>query len=386
VDQIEDPEITEKDFYDLLGRLRGNTIYRGMDPTMPKFGPQFMMLTCNPNAGWVYRRIVRPLKRYQETGVVSDDLLIERNPDRSPKLDSSGKPVLMVELFEAPTHANYRNLSEKYITTLESTYSGQMRDRYLLGEWASYEGLIYSQWNDMTHVVTHNNMLRYLDDLTTYHHYQPTWIEGYDFGIASPSCYLLAFVDPDYKVHIVDGFHQKEFDVADQAKAINAIRASYGVGDNLIFGDPSIFRRLRAGTSTVGKSTPDLFWDHGRIRFRRGNNDILNGILKVQSYLGVQQHLRNPYSGDSYSPMLFCSDRLGFVSDEMSAYMWKRDAHDVPEDIPNDKNDHSCDTIKYILSDQPEIGSIMTDLNTVPAYLSWRESDIVSEYRKPRYG
>ena len=62
----------------------------------------------------------------------------------------------MVELFEAPTHANYRNLTPKYIRLLESTYTGQMRDRYLLGEWASYEGLIYPQWDDTKHVVTHN--------------------------------------------------------------------------------------------------------------------------------------------------------------------------------------------------------------------------------------
>jgi hypothetical protein len=385
VDQIEDPEITEKDFYDLLGRLRGNAIYRGVDPTMPKVGPQFMMLSCNPNAGWVYRRIVRPLKTYLDTGRVTDELLCERDDEQRPIL-VNGKPVLMVELFEAPTHANYRNLTQKYIRLLESTYTGQMRDRYLLGEWASYEGLVYPQWDDTKHIVPHNNMLSYLDDLTIYRRYEPTWIEGYDFGIVSPSCYLLAFVDPDYKVHILDGFHRKEFDVKDQAAAIQSIRARYGVRDDFIYADPSIFRRMRANSSTVGKSTPDLFWDYGKLRFRRGNNDILNGILKVQSYLAVQQSLRHPYTGDSYSPMLYVSDKLEFIPDEMSAYMWERDAHDVPLDEPVDKNDHALDTIKYMLSEQPEVGAVLTEMNTVPAYMQWRESDVVSTYRKPRYG
>src|SRR5215207_3497129 len=39
VDQAEDPEISFKDFLDLMGRLRGNTPYRGDDPTMPRTGP-----------------------------------------------------------------------------------------------------------------------------------------------------------------------------------------------------------------------------------------------------------------------------------------------------------------------------------------------------------
>src|SRR5262245_25204390 len=385
VDQIEDPEITEKDFYDLLGRLRGNAIYRGLDPTMPKSGPQFLMLSCNPSAGWVYKRIVRPLKMYQERGIITDDLLCERDLQQRPIL-VDGKPILMIELFEAPTHANYRNLSAKYIRNLESTYKGQMRDRYLLGEWASYEGLVYPQWNDLVHVIKHGDMLNYLDDLVRYRNYKPNWVEGYDFGIAAPSCYLLAFVDPDYKVHIVAGFYQKEYDVKEQAKFINETRAHYGVPDDYIYADPSIFRRFRATAGTVGKSTPDLLWDHGKIRVRRGNSDILNGILKVQSYLGIQEQLRNPYTTDTNSPMLFVSDELQFVPEEMAAYMWKRDPHDTPLDEPKDENDHACDTIKYMLSDAPDVGEIIRAMEDVPARMKWHARDHTGELRRPRYG
>lgn len=385
VDQIEDPEISEKDFYDLLGRLRGNSIYRGRDPTMPKSGPQFMMISCNPSAGWVYRRIVRPLKMYLERGIITDDLLCERDQHRRPIM-VDGKPILMIELFEAPTHANYRNLSAKYIRTLESTYQGQMYDRYLMGKWASYEGLVYPQWSDTIHVIPHGDMQNYLDDLVQYRRYTPNWVEGYDFGIAAPSCYLLAFVDPDYKVHVIDGFYKKEFDIKDQAKRINEIRAHYGVPDDYIYADPSIFRRFRATAGTVGKSTPDLLWDHGKIRVRRGNNDILNGILKVQSYLSVQESTRHPYNGDTTSPMLFVSDKLEFIPDEMGAYMWKRDPHDVPLDEPKDENDHSLDTIKYMLSDQPDVGTIKAALDAIPGWMQWHVVDRAEETRRPRYG
>jgi len=386
VDQIEDPEISHKDFLDLLGRLRGNAIYRGYDATMPKSGPQFLMISCNPTAGWVYKKIVRPVHMYLERGIITDDLLCERDANRRPILGEDGKPILMIEMFEAPTHANYRNLSQKYIRTLESTYQGQMYDRYLMGKWASYEGLIYPQWDDNMHVIPHGDMLNYFDDLTMYRRYDPTWVEAYDFGIAAPSCYLLALIDPDYKVHIIDGYHKKEYDIRDQAKEINRLRAHYGLPDQYIYADPSVFRRFRATASTVGKSTPDLFWEHGKIRLIRGNNDIMNGILKVQSYLGVQHGVRNPYNGETVSPMLFVSDKLQFVADEMASYMWKRDTHDVPIDEPVDENDHAMDTIKYMLSDRPEIGHIRDVIDAVPEWMKWHVTDHPDTRRKPRYG
>jgi hypothetical protein len=61
VDQIEDPEITEKDFLDLLGRLRGSAEYTGDDPTMPRTGPRWIILLCNPTRNWVYREACKAI-------------------------------------------------------------------------------------------------------------------------------------------------------------------------------------------------------------------------------------------------------------------------------------------------------------------------------------
>ena len=60
VDQVDDAEITETDFEQLLGRLRGSAEYAGDDPSMPRTGPRIMALTCNPTLGWPYKRIVKP--------------------------------------------------------------------------------------------------------------------------------------------------------------------------------------------------------------------------------------------------------------------------------------------------------------------------------------
>jgi hypothetical protein len=84
--------------------------------------------------------------------------------------------------------------------------------------------------------------------------------------------------------------------------------------------------------------------------------------------------------------MIFVSDKLDFIPDEMSSYMWKRDPHDVPKDEPVDENDHSLDTIKYMLSDRPDVGEILTTEETVPEFLKWHVSDHASDTRRPRYG
>ena len=174
----------------------------------------------------------------------------------------------------------------------------------------------------------------------------------------------------------------------DQCAEIKRIRAHYGVPDDDIYADPSIFRRVRASASTVGKSTPDMFWDYGKIRFRRrGNNDVPEtAFSKVQSYLNIQKATRNPFNGDTFSPMLFVSDALPFIADEATAYMWKRDPNGVPLDEPTDKDDHSLDTIKYMLSDAPDVGSILDEQTRVPSYMTWRESEHVETRKDVRHG
>lgn len=386
IDQMEDPEITEKDFYDILGRLRGNTVYRGRNPLMPKSGPRFLIMTVNPTANWFYKRIVRPIQIYEATGKITDDLLCERD-DRGMPILIDGKPIMLVELFEAPTYANKRNLGADFIKTLESTYRGQMRDRFLLGKWASYEGLIYPEYDDAVNVVTHSDMGSYIERLSAMN-YRIPWIEGYDFGIASPSCYLAAFICPFGGVHVVDGFYKPEMSIKEQSKEIATIRARYGIEDQFIYGDPSIFRRTSVNAKTVGKSTSEMFHEesNGTVRFVRGNRDILNGITKVKSYLVPQVHMTNPYSGQTTAPLLYFSDHLSFIQDEITAYMWKKAPDGRPTDEPVDKDDHAMDTIKYMLSDRPSIGTILLDMNTVPSYMQWHERDVASTPRYARYG
>lgn len=370
VDQIEDPEITHKDFLDLLGRLRGNAKYRGSDETMPSGGPGWFVFTCNPTANWVYKMLVRPLHRWMK-GVKDDNLLV------SPK---TGEPLM--ELAEGSTYSNKHNLRDEYIELLESSYQGQFRDRFLEGRWVSYEGLVYRDFEADVHVVDHERVVEYLNELIE-KNVLVEFVGGYDHGIAVPACYLLSFVDRFGNVFLLDGFYEKERQIYDLAKDIDRINSRYGAYDAKIYADPSIFRRA----STVGQTVGGMFQSYG-VRMERGTNDILPGITKIGGYLARKRFHRNPLNGNTESPHLYVSTKLNFVVDEFLTYMWKKSKEGKPVDEPRDGNDHAMDAMKYLLTPRPHAAKIVSIVrHEDQPYMRWREFEAQkNDPRQHRHG
>jgi len=390
VDQMEDPEIEEKDFDDLLGRLRGNAKYVGDDPTMPKTGPRWMVLTTNPTRNWVYKRLVQPLHKYQKSGKIDDLLFCKRElGSHKPVLDEDGKAVLLIDLVEGSTYENKDNLGEDFIEALESSYTGQMRDRFLLGLWAAYEGLIYNEFDETIHCVTDTQIDNYIDELIK-SDYELNWVSGYDWGMAAQSCFLLGLVDPWGNVIIVDGFYEAEYALGDQIAEIRQIYSKYGVGmSEQPWADPAIFRRSPGSKALVGRSVADIIYDGGEgVMMRRGNNAITNGIVKVKGYLTQIVNHRNPFTKNYGAPHLYFSDRLQYVVDEMNNYVWSTNVRSGSrEDKPRDGKDHALDTIKYLLSRSPEASKIKPQLvKTTPKYLKWNDGgDLEEEYSPKAY-
>jgi hypothetical protein len=375
VDQIEDPEIVHKDFLDLLGRLRGMSPYIGEDRSMPYTGPRWIVLTSNPTRNWVYRELIKPLHDFLRLGIRTDKLLWNEDTDRP-----------MIDLFEGSTYENKDNLEADFIKTLEASYHGQMRQRFLEGKWAAYEGLVYPQFDEAVHVVEHSVMEEYYWDLYRDKIVDIVHIEGYDHGLAVPGTYLLGFADAFNNIHIMDGHYEKEWTIDDHAKGIKSLREEYDIeSDQSIFADPAVFRRSTGDKKTVGKSTAALFLEE-KIRMQRGNNDILNGISKVQSYLTPQKFHMNPYTLSYGAPLLYVSRNLNFLVNELNDYYWKKNTSGETEDRPNDRNDHACDTLKYMLSKRPDIGNIVRTLKPKKfIHDTWAEQDHPTTKRKARY-
>lgn len=388
IDQIEDPEITEKDFNDILGRMRGNAAYMGIDHDMPRSGPGWVIITCNPTRNWVYHKLVKPLKIYQTMGVITEDLKCVRTLDGKPILDVQGKPQLLIELFEGSTYINAHNLRPDFIRLLESNYTGTMRERYLKGEWAAYEGLVYPQFSQVTHMISRTDALMYLDNIYA-QGYDPQFLEGFDYGMVVPSCYMLGYTDNFGNTIVLDGFYEKEQSIPDLKKRIAQIRAKYGVPTtSMVRADPSIFRRSPGGGNVVGTPISTMFINepHSTVMIR-GNNNITTGITKIQAHLQPMDYHKHPITGDTPSPHLYFVDDMEFVSNEFGSYYWQLNTTGDRIDMPVDKNDHAMDTLKYMMTVQPELAALVrNNSQTLPAYMKWHETNTDPDGKAHRHG
>ena len=349
VDQIEDPEISYKDFTDLIGRLRGAT--KKIDPNndkphWPTTGPRRMVITCNPTRNWVFRKLVKPLTMWLQGGVKSPDLLVH------PKTGE-----VMIEMFEAPTYAN-KNLAPDYIEMLEATYKGQMADRYLHGKWAAYEGLVYPQYDMLTHSLPRADILEYFQTHVAGAFFTPEVLEGYDYGLGAPSCYIFSLVDMYGNVFLLDGFYEREAPLFTQSTKIGMIRRKYhnmAMPTQQIKADPAIFKRSSQGGKKVGRSVAAMFQEDHGVGMARASNDIISGITKVNSYIWVDPLHRHPITGNYGAPRLYHAQELEWLVDEISEYYWaKRPGMDEERiDKPMDRNDHAMDAMKYLMTHQP---------------------------------
>lgn len=353
VDQVEDPGIVYKDFTDLLGRLRGSAKYVGDDPTMPRTGPRWLILMCNPTRNWVYKKLIEPYHIYKKTGRITPDLLY-----------NDKKNKLLIEVVEGSTYENKDNVPEDFIETLEMTYTGQMKDRFLNGEWAGYEGLVYPNFDTKRNVIPHEWIKEYFYKLKQT--YNITILEGFDYGLAVPSCYMLGFVDPYGNIFLLDGYYDKEKPMEHIATEITKIKMEYGIYDTNILADPAIFKRsIIKGNQTL--SIADIFQQDYNINMIAAQNDIIAGIAKVTGYMSCGKLHKDPFTGNYNAPYFYVSDKLEFFITEIGNYYWVKDAKDNYKDMPQDKDDHAMDTLKYMLTYLPNISTIIQEKKKKPS-------------------
>lgn len=388
VDQIDDVEITHEHFLQLLGRLRGQTEYVGDDPTMPRTGPRMIALTCNPTLGWAYHRIVKPIHDWRN-GIYNENLICEVDSGQKPVLDNNNRPIPLVEIFEATTYDNAQNLGGDYIKTLEAAYTGKMRDRYMLGKWVAFDGVVYDEFDENIHAVTDTTLCEYISQLRM-ENAQLKIKEGYDFGISEPSCYLFALEDMFNTTYILDGFYEREMGIADQADKIKSIREKFGTDiwshAPVVRADPAIFRRTSMGLRTAGDSIAEMFRQQD-VHMERGNNNILNGIIKVKQKLRIQKTVINPFTHAFGAPKLYVSNHLRWFIDEITTYRWKKNKGDEALDIPVDRKNHAMDALKYMESKESISRMIMSLPKKLPQQVfRWNESEsVVTNQREHRY-
>lgn len=161
---------------------------------------------------------------------------------------------------------------------------------------------------------------------------------GADFGLKDPTVLLLIAIDPVEGIaYAYDEYYKNQLAVPTHAKAmIDRLNHIPIGGLQVLIGDPSGAKRNINDRQSIFKH----YSEYG-LFFEPGDNRIDAGILKVYSYLemGNLKILSN------------CVHTI----EEMTKYHYKpTDLNEISSNKPADGEDHTCDTMRYIIQRLPD--------------------------------
>lgn len=208
-------------------------------------------------------------------------------------------------------------LPSEFVRNLCKEYEGTVYyNRYILGEWALAEGVIYDMFSRDTHVV---------DEVT-----EPLTNARYvscDYGTQNATVFLLWQKAKSGIWYCIDEYYYSGRDQGKQktdAQYVDDLGAFLnGRSISAIIVDPSaasFIEALRqAGYPVI-----------------RANNEVVNGIREVGGMLNKKG-------------IMFTS-RCKKTIEEFGTYVWDEKASEKGNDVPTKVNDHSMDAIRYFVN------------------------------------
>lgn len=204
-------------------------------------------------------------------------------------------------------------LDPSFVENLKKEYEGTVYyDRYILGKWKIAEGLIYPMFNKAFHVKP-----------TEPRPYREYYISC-DYGTQNPmSMGLWGLSDGVW--YRVDEYYY------------NGRKANKQKTDEEYYTELIKLAGDRRITSIIVDPSAASFIacirKHGKFNVRKANNDVINGIRNVATYLNKGVILINDVCKDSVL--------------EFQTYAWDEKAK---EDKPLQVNDHAMDDIRYFVN------------------------------------
>lgn len=264
---IDEPvDIAEEVFLMLQGRMRGmHTNHR------------FMIMAGNPAGygNWVYQKFFED-------------------------------PSSEYKVIQTTTYDN-TYLPQDYVTGMENSFDVDYANRYLMGEWGEFEGLIYKDFN------VERDVGNFRDGKYEY------YLGGLDYGYRNPTCLLVMGVDADQHLYVIDELYEKEKDSNYLTEEITEMNRVFPM--KKLYCDPSaqnIIEMLK----------------QRHIRVLEGNNDIDEGVSKLKSY----------FKNGIISVDFGCKNLIK----ELQSYRYEKDRITKNKtERPIKKFDHACDALRY---------------------------------------
>ena len=252
---------------------------------------------------------------------VYDDLYVPAKQD--PNIH-----VVEVDMTQNP------HLNQGEIEMFMSTLSDDEKKARIHGRFVQVGGFVYKQFG-RHHIVSPMRPPK-------------EWLHvaSLDHGFNNATAWLWGAVDPEGRVFIYDEHYESDQIVRYHAERVKEINRSHGREPDYYVGDPSI----RNTDPITGTSVQLEYIEHG-VPIILGNNDVRAGINRVARYL----------DGINGRPMLYIAENCVNLINEMQRYRWSQWAtkrmqfEKNKKEEPHKRNDHACDSLRYLISSRPQV-------------------------------
>ena len=211
-------------------------------------------------------------------------------------------------VFRAKTRDN-PYLDREFIASLEAAYTGAFARQELEGEFVSFEGLVYEEFERSVHVAAGPpNFVRV--------------VAGVDEGYTNPAVILVIGIDSDGRAHVIEEFYRRRVlqgDVVARAKSLH---------------DQYRFEMMLVDPSAAGLIAE---MRNAHLPVREADNAVHDGIQRVKARLAR--------AGDG-RPRLTISPSCVNLLAEIESYVWREGKQGV-KDEPEKINDHAMDALRY---------------------------------------
>jgi len=201
-------------------------------------------------------------------------------------------------------------LPADYIKSCEENFDEDYGRRYLYGEWGSFSGQIYKDFNYKKHVGD------YIRRECQYH------IAGFDDGTRNPACFLVVGVDSDKNMYIKEELYEAGLVDSEKTELIDGLCNKYHI--QKVFIDPSALSMSQA-------------LKNRRIRVANANNDVETGISKLKSF----------FKND----IVYIDKNCKNLIKELESYRYGKDRDSKNKtELPIKKDDHAVDALRYSIT------------------------------------
>lgn len=270
------------------------------------------------------------------------------------KVNNADSEVLVVEV----NTLDNPYLSQNAIKSFSSSVDKDEVTTRIGGKFVSVGGRVYKNFDPTPgglHVLTEP----FDDPAKSFRKW--LWICSLDHGLNNPTAVYWTAWDANGFGVVFREHYKREWTIDQHAKRILEVNRELGRSPDFYVADPSIQNRSAITNTSIHQE----YMKHG-IAFTLGNNDVKAGIVRFKRYLnpakliGPRNEATKDWDGDTFPRLRFTPDCEKAIW-ELRRYRWKtytnkklqHDNNNYEE--PHKKDDHSCDSLRYMIMTRPDL-------------------------------